>query len=367
MQRREFHFAVLTPAELSQTVSWIASVQRRDGSIPWFEGGNTDPWDHVESAMALAVGGLRAEAERAYGWLVGVQRPDGSFADAMRDGEVVDPISDANHVAYMACGVWHHYLLTGDRGFLESMWPAVQNAVHFVLGLQQPEGHILWKRDPDGTPGDHALLTGSSCTYLSLRCALAIAHELGLERPDWELSVGSLRHALVRLPHLFAKKDRFSMDWYYPVLGGVLSGAAARARLNDPRWRARFLVEGRGARCVSDEPWVTAAETCELVMSLELAGLHDDAHQVLEWVQYLRHDDGSYWTGHNYVEDAHFPEGERTTWTAGANVLASALLGGDGPVSEVLGGLSLPRGVEPSSAGASRAEIHDEPVEPVRD
>ena len=146
------------------------------------------------------------------------------------------------------------------------------------------------------------------------------------------------------------------MDWYYPVLGGVLTGQAARTRLTDEHWRSRFLVEGRGARCVSDEPWVTAAETCELVMSLELAGLHEDARQVLEWIQYLRHAEGSYWTGHNYVENAHFPEGERTTWTAGANVLASALLGGDGPVNEVFSGLALPAGVEPSAPDAARGE-----------
>ena len=32
----------------------IAEVQRPDGMIPWFEGGHCDPWNHVESAMALS-------------------------------------------------------------------------------------------------------------------------------------------------------------------------------------------------------------------------------------------------------------------------------------------------------------------------
>jgi hypothetical protein len=59
-------------------------------------------------------------------------------------------------------------------------------------------------------------------------------------------------------------------------------------------------------------------------------------------VQYLRADDGSYWTGHNYVEDAHYPEGERTTWTGAAVVLAHDLLFGDGPTRSLFAGEGLP-------------------------
>ena len=29
---------------------------------------------------------------------------------------------DANVVAYVAAGVWHHWLLTEDRGFAEALW-----------------------------------------------------------------------------------------------------------------------------------------------------------------------------------------------------------------------------------------------------
>lgn len=351
-RRPEFHFAVLGPSQIAQTGDWIASVQLPNGSIPWFEGGNTDPWDHVESAMALDLVGRRREAERAYEWLAKVQRPDGSFPDAMRDDEVVDPIGDSNHVAYCAVGILHHYLVTDDAGFLGEMWPIMEAATEFTLGLQASSGEIMWKRDADGTPGDHALLTGSSCINLSLRCAIGVANSLGFERPEWELALGRLHHALLKRPDLFAPKERFSMDWYYPILGGVLSGEAARARLTDSGLRQRFWVNGRGARCVADEPWVTAAETAELVMSLELADMHEEATEVLGWVQYLRHPEGSYWTGHNYVVDEHFPEGERTTWTAAANVLAAALLGGDSALAASLGAEGLPVGVDPAESTA---------------
>ena len=32
-------------------------------------------------------------------------------------------------------------------------------------------------------------------------------------------------------PEAFEPKDRWAMDWYYPVLGGALSARTAKARL----------------------------------------------------------------------------------------------------------------------------------------
>ena len=225
---------MLTPAELRQTLDSIAATQHRDGCIPWFPGGHADPWDHVEAAMALDVGGGHRQAvERAYEWLLRTQRPDGALAFYYRDGEVEDPKLDANHSTYLAAGVWHHVQLTGDNGFLEEMWPVVEAAVEFALSLQRDSGEIVWMRLPDGTPGDYALLTASSCIHLSLRCAIALAERLGHERPDWELALGSLAHAVGHRPEAFEDKDRFSIDWYYPVLGGVLTGQRARVRLFD--------------------------------------------------------------------------------------------------------------------------------------
>jgi hypothetical protein len=336
---------VLSSSQLQQTLDSIESAQQADGCIPWYPGGHADPWDHVEAAMALDLGGRRRAVERAYEWLLAAQRPDGALAFYYRDGTVEDPKLDANHSTYLATGVWHHYLLTGDDGFLSAMWPMVERAVDFALDLQAPGGEIVWMRMPDGSrPSPYALLTSSSCVHLSLRCAVAVAEHLGHERPDWELSLGRLAHAVAHRPEAFEPKDRYSMDWYYPILGGAVTASAARARLAD-RW-STFVVPGRGLRCVSDQPWVTAAETCEAVMAMSLCGLDDEADRLFEWVQYLRDGDGSYWTGHNYVHDEHYPEDERTTWTGAAVVLAQDVLTGTGPTGSLLRGEGLPVGVE---------------------
>src|SRR5690606_5760920 len=145
-----------------------------------------------EAAMALDLGGRRTEAERAYQWLADLQRADGSWHQYYLADSIEHDKLDANTIAYIAAGVWHHYLLTRDEGFVETMWPVVEKAIDFVLDLQPPRGEILWPRHADGTPWTFALLTGSSSICHSLRCAIALAEHLGHDQPDWELSAARL-------------------------------------------------------------------------------------------------------------------------------------------------------------------------------
>jgi hypothetical protein len=342
---------VLGPLQVAATAEAIAEVQLPSGMVPWFPGGHSDPWNHVEAAMAMDVGGLHCEAERAYQWLVDSQHADGSWCMYYLTVGVEQPRRDANVAAYVAAGTWHHYLVTADWGFLEEMWPVVSRAIEFVLRLQQPGGEILWSVEPDGTPGRYALLTGSSSMYFSLRCAVAVAEALGYERPDWELAAGRLAHAISYSAGSFEPKHRWAMDWYYPVLCGAVRGEAGESRL-DERW-SEFVMPGLGVRCVSDRPWVTAAETAECVMALDSLGRREEAHRLFEWAQALRHDDGSYWTGWVHPERVHFPGNERTTYTAAAVVLAADTLAGTGAASAFFRGEGLPAGLDLSEPVAS--------------
>jgi hypothetical protein len=317
--------------DVGATVDAIAEWQLPTGMIPWFPGGHADPWNHVEAAMALTLGDRHAEAERAFEWLVTAQRPDGAWHQYYLEDRVEQDKLDANVCAYVAAGVWHRWLCTRDRGFAEAMWPVVEAAVDFVLDLQTPRGEILWARHADGTPWSFALLTGSSSICHSLRCAIALAELLGHERPDWELSAARLAHVIIHDPDAFAPKHRWAMDWYYPVLAGVVTGGAARARL-DERHDA-FVMEDKGVRCVGDRPWVTVAETCEYAMARLAIGDRTMAETLFGWVQQYREPSGRYWTGTVYPDLSRFPANEQSTYTAASVVLCADALTGGSPAS----------------------------------
>jgi hypothetical protein len=318
------------PADVLQTARSIAAAQRPDGAIPWPDG-HVDPWDHVECAMALSACGLIVPARLAYKWLRDTQRPDGSWPRATGGPEaaapdaVADQAAESHHAAYVAVGTWHEYLVTGDRKFAERMWPTVRAAIGWVLGLQVPRGEVAWERDAVGQPGRFALLSGCSNIAAGLRCAISLAALAGEPQPDWELAAAQLGHVLACHPEAFADKSRFAMDWYYPVLSGALRGAAAAERIAQG-WDT-YVVDGLGVRCVSDQPWVTVAETCELVLSLDAIGQRERAREMFAAIARLRHDDGSYWTGWQYAKGNHFPA-ERSSWTSAAAVLAADALTG---------------------------------------
>jgi hypothetical protein len=348
---------LLSAVEVRATGAAIAAVQEVSGAIPWFAGGHVDAWDHVECAMALTVTGFAAEAETAYEFLRRTQRRDGSWPARVTLGEVDDAGFETNHCAYVAVGVWHHVLATGDVGFAHRMWPTVRAALDLVTSLAAPRGEIAWAVDATGVAAADGLLTGSSSTYHALRCGLALADRLGDAQPEWELAAGRLAHVVGCHPEAFLDKDRYSMDWYYPILGGAVRGPAAAERLSE-RWRD-FVVPTLGIRCVADQPWVTGAETCELVLALDCVDARGRALALLADMQHLRCADGSYWTGWQFAEAINWPD-ERSTWTGAAVVLAvdalSRTTGGNG----IFRGDDLPTGVDLTEP-ACGCELADEP------
>ena len=177
---------------------------------------------------------------------------------------------------------------------------------------------------------------------------------MGEPQPDWELAAGRLAHVVACHPEAFADKSRFSMDWYYPVLGGSVRGPGAAA------WLAAgwpdFVVPGLGVRCVRDEPWVTGAETCELVLALDATGDRSRAREMFAEIQFLRDPDGGYWTGWQYANRKHFPN-ERSGYTSAAVILAadalSATSGGSGLFRAVGAGTTTAPAPEPGNCGCA--------------
>ncbi len=137
-----------------------------------------------------------------------------------------------------------------------------------------------------------------------------------------------------------------------------MRGTAALRRLDDG-WPA-FVVPGLGVRCVSDQPWVTGAETCELAIALEAAGDRARALEMLEQIQHLRAGDGGYWTGWQFANRAHYPN-EQSSWTAAAIVLAADALsgatGGAGVFRDCAAPASVLRPADAAACGCRAAAL----------
>jgi hypothetical protein len=318
---------------ISAVVDLIVQTQLPSGQIPWSRGDKTDPWDHVEAAMGLTIGGRWQEARKAFQWLQDAQLADGSWFAAYENGTVKDRIRESNHAAYIAAGLYHYLLVTQDTAFIHRMWPTLEAAVDFCIGLQAPGGEIHWAINAQGQPDPMALLTGCSSITFSLKCAIALARTMGQDRPRWQHALKRLLDCIRNKPqHFNMTKSRFSMDWFYPILCGALTGDAAKVRL-DKFWK-KFVVQNMGVRCVSDQPWVTIAESSELVLALSAMGNNLLARIVFSWICDDTFEDGTYWCGFTFSDMVLWPE-EKITWTNAVVLMAADALYGLTPAARM--------------------------------
>jgi GH15 family glucan-1,4-alpha-glucosidase len=324
-------------SRVSAARDYILSCQRSDGAILWFDGGKLDPWDHTEAAMGLSICGEFEAAKQAFRWLSKHQNSDGSWftkyygeqefeairADGGKDRNKIE----TNFVAYPATGLWHFYCASKDKAFLMEHYPTVVKAINYVLTLQTAEGDIQWASSTAETLPHDALLTACASIARSLECAIKIATLLGEPTLKWLQAYRKLAEALRNKPWRFDRtwesKERFSMDWFYPVLAGIYTQSEARIRL-DERW-STFVNPNFGCRCVSDEPWITVAESCELCLALIASGQKGKAQELLHLLLRWQDVDGGFWTGYSTRDEVIWPE-EKTSWTAAAFLLATDAL-----------------------------------------
>ena len=314
--------------QIQHIAQFILGQQQSSGALPWFEHGKLDPWDHCEALMALSLDHKFTAAKRAFGWLREHQNADGTwFAKYL--GEVDDADLDrykveSNFVAYPATALWHYYLCSTDKSFLQQQFTVVEAAIDYVVGQQQPQGDIQWAQSACETLPRDALLTACSSILRSIECAMACADVVKAHKPAWLEAYRALAETVKNKPWRFDRtwesKARFSMDWFYPVLSGVYNPEESALRLRE-RW-SDFIVPNLGCRCVSDEPWITVAESAELVMALCAAEQRSEAKVLLHQLSRWQDADGGFWTGYVYRDKAVWPE-EKTTWTAAAIALAT--------------------------------------------
>ncbi len=323
----------ITSLAICNAVEYLNACQRSDGAILWFTENKLDPWDHTEAAMAFTIAGEQERFQHAFNWLAHNQRSDGSWhanyfprPDGTLSPDMTGKI-ETNFVAYPATGLWHYFLATSDKNYAGKNFAVIERAIDFVLSHQNPEGDIQWAVSDTETLPHDSLVTACSSILRSLECAILLAEVLDKDKPAWLAAYAKLFDTLKNKPWRFDRtwesKSRFSMDWFYPILSGAFTPAEAKLRLKE-RW-AIFVHPDIGCRCVSDQPWVTIAESCELVLALVSAGEQQKAEKLFLQLQRWQDDDGGYWTGYNFKNKVIWPR-EKTSWTAAAILLAADAL-----------------------------------------
>ena len=319
------------------SIDYILSVQNMDGSIPWEFEKKLDPWDHIEAAMGLSIGRKKEESERAFIWLRDNQLSDGSWYAEYLNSIPATKRRETNFSAYIATGLWHYYLIFEDKDFIETMLPTLAKALDFVLSMQTEGGDIYWASEEGKEILDDSLITGSSSIYKSLECAAATFDIFDKPIESILVSKNKLKISINNNPQRYDRswesKSRYSMDWYYPILCGIYDKEKSIEEINS-KW-AEFIVKGMGCKCVKEEPWVTVAESSELVTALVKIGLYNEAETLFNSLHQWRDEkDGLYWTGYVYTDKKFWPV-EKPTWTAGAILLAADALYKFTPGSEL--------------------------------
>ena len=315
--------------------------------LPWPDG-HTDPWDHVECAMALVLGGRLDEARAAYALAARAprpptaagRRPTTQHAGARRRRST----STSAPTSPSACGSggWSPATASLRR---RRCGRVVRRALDLVVrhaGAGRPD--LLVPAAADGTvdprrAADRLLvdLPGAALRHRAGRAASASRSRSGSSPPACS-STPSPHH-----PEAFLDKSRFSMDWYYPVLGGAVRGPAARRAAR----RATGTPSSCPAsvlRCVSDRPWVTGAETAELALALAAVGEPDRARQLLARRAAPARRRRLLLDRAASSTRTCAGRSSGRSWTAAAMVLAADALAG-GPTLPLFAGDDLPTGV----------------------
>ena len=186
-------------------------------------------------------------------------------------------------------------------------------------------GAIAWNIDEFEKIDEDYLLTGCSSIAKSLECAIAICQALGNQNyeSEWRIAHSKLIAALEDPSGIFdLKKDRsrFSMDWYYPILGGINS----KKRINSLTTKIKdsFWIQDLGIKCVSDEPWVTVAETSECSIAYKKIGEDKIALELLHNAIAIVDGNGIPYMGWQFIENIYWPD-ETPSWTSAACILAA--------------------------------------------
>lgn len=134
-----------TQGAVARALDWLETQQNEDGAWSWQVKGATDNVDLTGAVLeALNAGGRHGSAAQAaaLGFLHRAQRPDGGFTELGGGGE-----SNVASTAWAVQGLWAAD--EDPEAWRTGAGPPSEEPLDYMEGLQQPDGHVRWKRSSD--------------------------------------------------------------------------------------------------------------------------------------------------------------------------------------------------------------------------
>jgi len=146
------------------------------------------PRDGAYFNHALSLLGLHDWVEKHNRWYADLQSaggdvPAGNWAmNYYADGVVGGPVPwEIDETGYTVWTLWEHYRVTGDREYLEEVYPAIRNAASFLADYRDPETGLHRRAYEDDNLLKSQTATGAGPVYLALDVAADAARAVGAD------------------------------------------------------------------------------------------------------------------------------------------------------------------------------------------
>ncbi|MDC0124102.1 hypothetical protein OAI17_02020 [Gammaproteobacteria bacterium] len=294
--------------DFRQAKDWIIYNQAENGRISWDEKGKSDPWDHCECLIALAIFEEWDAFDLGIKWFFDNLNDEGCISPEYKNNAPVHDHYESHHAPYIILPLMQAILMGRDdllNPFIKSQIKIIFDQLH---EFKDSEGYYFWAKDKKGF-SDNSLITASMSIFLSLK-AFDKFSSIEFDKQVWDSKFN--RDGVDR--------SRFSMDFYYPFMCGVKTN-----KLDFQSGLKDFYVDGLGIKCVKEEPWVTIAESCECVIAALVVDDYETAQNIFNNILQFKNDNGIFPTGYQYEMDIFWPE-ENSTWTNAAVIIAAHAL-----------------------------------------
>lgn len=156
------------------------------------------PRDGAFINYALDQAGYHGMVEKHNRYYANIQRASGTwgmnyFPDGTEGGPLLFEIDETGLTMWT---MWKHYEMTGDRSYLENVYPSIKKAAIFLTDWKDPSSDLQFYAHEDDNPVPTQTMNGATTVYLGLKSAIKAGEVVGEDKEilqSWKKRKSNLR------------------------------------------------------------------------------------------------------------------------------------------------------------------------------